>query len=711
MPCNPDDVTVTEPSGPAASPIPGFGTPFAPSLPSISLPYPTGFPEDLLEIMDLLQFILPSGTIKPPLNPNFGKDTFDGIMKLLDQFFPFLMMYKFFLPILDLIICIIEVLCAIQNPVKLIKALKRLFRTCLPAFLALFPIFALILMLISLLLLILALIEYIIAQILALINLILSNIKIIVKATAKADGPSILSAVAKLGSILCSFQNFFVLFAIFKSIIDLIKDILKLFFKIPPCSDSDSSDEDNCCTTDVCPAFIKNNETFFRTTGTFQYFNQVAVDSGIALPLVFGPLVSVKRPESWQFFDSSASILEAFINITQPYDLPSGVNKVFFPTDGTYNAATPFSQAPYTVDIRLFYEPAKFNRIDEKGARFVRIKDCIVTQAPSTNLMTYDAGSVLQPKGVLDIIGGNVYEDDGLIQVFVDGKLATLQSLIHLPSVTSANPVMSPSDGYTLNDVEYDFKINHEVLLQKALITLGCVPTVALDRAFVNTVFGGDAGLNFFVLNQLVNNEGGQVFPDIGAAQSCLQTALINLRNNMSEAGVATFQAQTTVCLAKLSDDTKAALTSLVGIGFDPNSSSFTIDPNIQFTSQKIQVKVSLNERNGQTLVGKFPSDLASSIASKLSPTVTLGKVGPFSYDGEQFFVADLTSESPGDGVIKMAFDNKMFTAVSIPADINQSPAITEQFLNYTFVYAPSAGADVDGKPARDESDIAEGSE
>ena len=174
-PCSPTEVSIPEPEGPSGPAIPGFGVPFAMKTPDLN-PYPDGFPEDLLDILNKLQLLIPPGALKPQLNPNFGKDVFDGIMKLLDQFMPFLMLYKFFLPVLELIICIIEVLCALMNPFKLARALNRLFTQCIPNFLNLFPIFALIIMIISLLLLILALVEYLISQIAKFIEIALRNV-------------------------------------------------------------------------------------------------------------------------------------------------------------------------------------------------------------------------------------------------------------------------------------------------------------------------------------------------------------------------------------------------------------------------------------------------------------------------------------------------------------------------------------------------------
>lgn len=700
MPCNPGDLTFTEPDGPKGPSLTGFGEPFAPDLPDLHLEVPEGFPEDLLKVLDLLQFILPSGVIKPSMSPNYGKDIFDGIMSLLDKFMPFLMVYKFFLPILELIICIIEVLCAMANPFKLIRALKRLFRTCLPNFLSLFPIFALIMMIISLLLLILTLIEYIIAQIIKIIIIILKNIRTIVKAITKHDGPTILGALKKLGMLICSFQNLFALFAIIKIIIDVIKDMLKLVFAIPPCDDGDSSDEDKCCTTDVCPNFIRNNEELIRATGTLKYLNQVSVPSGLALPVLFIRLNFDLRSESWQFYDDQAILADAIYNITAAYDLEPGVAQVFFPTDATYNAGTPPRQAPYTVDLKLFYDPAQWDR--SGTARYVYFNDCIVTFAPTNSLTLYDNSTSTITNGVIRLAGGTGREENGS-QLDIDGSNATLENFIHLAQVVSASPVLDISDGYVFSDVEYTFKINHKVLWQKALITLGCIPSVALDRTFINTAYGGNASLNLALLDSLLN-DAGSGFPDIAGAQECLTTAITNLRTNISEAGVAAFQAQTAVCLAKLKDDTTNSLASIVGIGFDANQSNFTTNLDIQFTSNPIVVTVALKERNGQSLTAKFPAELGETIAKRITPTVSFGEIGPFTYDGEEFFTANLTSAKSGIGTVRVMFDTQQLTTIDNPANVTELPSITEQVLNYTFIF--SAASDVDGKPTRDEGDI-----
>src|SRR5579864_222658 len=290
MPCSP--ISFPSPSGPSGPAIPGFGVPF--TLPVPNIPFPDGFPEDILGLLDKLQLLIPPGALKPQLNPNFGKDVFDGIMKLLDQFMPFLMLYKFFLPILRLIICIIEVLCALMNPFALMSAINTLFTSCIPEFLNLFPIFALIIMIISLLLLLLALIEYIIAQIIKLILALLRNINALITAFQNANSPAVLNIAKKLAGLLCVFQNLFVLLSIFAIIIQIIKDILSLVFSITPCQGGGPGSTDGCCAATYCPAIVQGN--LQSSTGTLKYLPEVDFQFS-SLPFLGSFFNSVVRAE------------------------------------------------------------------------------------------------------------------------------------------------------------------------------------------------------------------------------------------------------------------------------------------------------------------------------------------------------------------------------------------------------------------------------
>lgn len=720
MPCSPNDVSIDIPDGPSGPAIPGFGPPFALKTPDIS-PYPDGFPEDLLDLLDRLQLLIPPGALKPALNPNFGKDVFDAIMKLLDQFMPFLMLYKFFLPILNLIICIIEVLCALMNPFKLIRALKRLFRTCIPEFLNLFPIFALICMIISLLLLLLELILYIISQILKFIEEILRNINALVKAAEDADGNSILAIAKKLGALLCIFQNLFVLLSLFAIIIQIIKDIISRLFAIPPCDDGDPSDEDNCCTPDVCPAIVKESP-YTRFTGTFQYLNQVGVKTSLALPALFGGSFNFDvRSESWQLFDNDQEQAQKFINIIDAYDIPPNIfpKPIFFPTDAAYNATTSPKQAAYTVDLKVFYNPAQWGR--PGTGQYVTFKDCIVQKAPTANLSIFDNTTKSVPNGVFFLVGGTGFDQNNApLQGFAsDGVTqipfpATLENFFHKPGQFSADPVLLPGDGYTFFNAEYTFKPNLSVLLNKNLITLGCEPSLALNRAFINTVTVSNLGVKTKIVSDIFNLPD---FPDPSATQQCLTLAIDNLRRNLTPAGVAEFQAMTDLCLGRLQKDTNNAIRKFISAGFDPCKSTFSLTPTTQFTSKPIIITVNLNDSNGITLTPKIdPEAVAKDTAANIKAHIDFGTVTPFTYDGYQSFTAELSSTKAGSGKVMISFENQTLCTNIIPADIDIDPSHVLQTIDYRFILtpfgpvvpiAPTGEGDTDGVlPRRDAGDV-----
>lgn len=709
-PCSPNDVAFPVPSGPSGPPIPGFGTPFSLKVPNIN-PFPAGFPEDLLTIFNTYQFLIPPGVLKPSMHPNFAKDVFDAILSMLDQFMPFLMLYKFFLPILNLIICIIEVLCALMNPFALVSAINRLFNQCIPEFLNLFPIFALIIMIISLLSLLLALIEYLIAQILKFVNAILRNVNSLVRAFQTANATSILAVANKLGSLLCIFQNLFVLLSLFNVIIEVIKDILSKIFAIPPCEGGGPDSTTGCCAATYCPTIVQNPYT--RNTGTFQYLNEVQIGipiTGITFPGL-NSNVDV-RTESWQLYDDSQTIGQAFYNIVDGYDISPTINPkpVFFPTDAKYTATTSPQQSAYTVNLRLLYNPSVWGR--PGATRYIRFNNCIVLAAPTQDLETYNNTPAQHSNGVFFIAGGAGYEDNGTTKLTgfaSDGYTpisaqATLNNFIHQAPeifVPPSNPVLLPTDGYTFSDMTYTFTPNLPVLLQKNLVTLGCEPSIALARSFVNNVAFGNIAVMTADLNNLV-------FPDPAGTQACLSAATSALQFNMTPQGVAQFQATSIACLAQLQAQTTAALTSAIGIGFSPCNSSFTLNPNIQFTTEAITVAVNLTENNGISLATGLPASVGAAIAANIKGYPTFGTIGNFTYDGYQSFTAPLTSITAGSGQIMVSYENQILCTNTFPTD-GTAPTHTLQNLSYEFVYSPpgvTGTTSETGAPRRDAGDI-----
>jgi len=731
MPCDINDIDINLPDQPPVN-IPGFGSPFSISLPLNKFQFPNGFPEDLLSIFNRLKLVLPSGILQPALNPNFAKDIFDGIMKLLDKFFPFLMLYKFFLPILNLIICIIEILCAFKNPIKVLRAIRKLFRVCIPDFLSLFPIFALIVMIISLLLLLLELIKYIIAQIIKLIELILKNIRALEKAIQKADNESILAISKKIAALLCVFQNLFVLLSAFAILFKTIKEILEIKFRIPPCTKSDPSTLseqefiDECCNSDVCPDYVLTNTN--RQTGSFQYYNTVIAVSNIDVPFpnisgAGNKLSFPIRTSSYQLYDNSQDISERFINITDAYDIPEFINPkpVFFPTDVVYTNLTNPKQAAYTVDLKVFYNPASYNRIGLTYGipRTIVFKDCIVLNPPTTNLYLWDNSITGASNGVLSIAGGTGYEADSTTPLFgfesdgytISTNKATLENFLFLPTEYSTTPQLLSTDGYRFDNIEYTLKPNFETLFSKDLVAAACNPELRNDVDFVNGVVAGGFNLKLDLLTSLVNDP--DRFPDLDFTQQCLQTAIDTLRTNLTVETLAQFQATTVACLTDLENKCNDSIEELIGIGIDTSKSKFTLDPVVQFTTQKIKVTVDLRDGNNQVITNNIPENLANIIAGKLSANVNLGTISNFTYDGSQFFETFISSDNAGLGSISIDYDNQSITTVTLPEDLDEDPTSVINSVEYRFVASgkltgndTGSAIDSDGTPRRDISDI-----
>jgi hypothetical protein len=427
-------------------------------------------------------------------------------------------------------------------------------------------------------------------------------------------------------------------------------------------------------------------------------------------------------------FDTQQTVPQKFINIVDAYDIPVNpaaqalaalgvpVKPVFFPTDVVYTNLTPYQQSAYNVDLRLFYTPSDWGRVGVP--RYLRVKNCLVTKAPTTKLNNYDNTITTVGNGVFEITGGVVYEDDGytaLTGFASDGvtpisSFASLNNFFHKPIVYGTNPVPSPSDGYLFNSIEYTFKPNIPVLVGKSLITAGCAPELNLNKEFVNSVFAGDVVLNLQLLNDLLNGPG---FPDIAGTQECLNTAVIALRNNLNTAGVARFQATTQICLDNLKNSTVNTLNKAIALAVDPCKSTFAIDTNVQFTSKTIKVGVELKESNGVSLSVNLPAEVASDLASKIKGYVTLGEVSNFAYDGYQLFNAQISSKEQGSGELMVSFDNNMFCINNLPTDINIDPTRELQKLDYQFIFTPSIAVPVGegdtstGKPRFDVGDLA----
>lgn len=665
--------------------IPGFGPPFNPfqfDLPDLDLPL--DLIEDLLELMRQLGALFPSGLFKANLD-SVMKNVLDFIASILNQIAPFLSFYNFIMALLNLIICIIEVLCAIPNPLAVASKLKRLFSECLPPFLLLFPWLALIAMIIALILLILALLEYIITTILAIIEQIIRNILIFSRALGFQDAEATLAAIQKIASLLCFIESLLAILIAIAAIIAVIQ-ALAAFFGIGICEESD---EEGCCPLVICPTFIKTNKEIAVTSGNLIYFNQIGMDlSSLGLPGDLAALIGESlliRKERWQLYDTDSSPeFPIGLIITPTIDLGFFETQIFWP-DQSFDLDTPPSRSPYTIDMTLSLDPTLFGHSDILGSRKFKINDCVVVRKPRIGTVLFNNFSfpgVGPGTGTFDLEGGLVFEEDGETEFKVDGYQATLNTFIHNDALLGTDKPLI-DDGYTIQNISFVWKINHPALAGHNLITVGCMPEVNTEIGVLNAFIQAE-GIES-VLARLPNL--ATLADDVLGAQQCATDSINKFRSSVTLGSAATFQSEITTCIGDLQTKVTDLYCESILEAVSQFKSSFSIDTNIQFTTRPITVTVILRDAGGTVISNSIPEECLGDILDKLKANATFGTVGDFSYDRDAgTFVVTISSDSGGEGQLTVSFDGRSFSDLIEGVGFENNSSISITTLDYEFV-------------------------
>jgi hypothetical protein len=673
---------------PGPSPfIPGLGIPFSiPKLPLPDVKIPPGIPEDIIDLVERIVALFPQGIKLVPNADKFMKSVWEAIAKIFDQIAPFLAFYKFIQALLNIILCIIDVICALFSPWATMKAVKRMFKQCLPDFLSLFPWIALLVMILALILLLIEIIEYLIATILAYINQIIENIKILTRAIQVHDADSTIAAINKLAYILCMIEQLFAILLAFAAIIAIIQPLMGMFGR-PVCSKGGSG-EDSCCSEDFCPSFISNNpEGLYTKTGHLIYHTEILpnIPTDPLFTWMHDIDVPPQRPERWQFVDDVVGTYD-FADIIIP---SPELGFTFWPESETYTSDSNIVRVPYLLDMNISINPASYgNPSDIGGTRIFNIRDIIVKQKPAyyatqwNNVVPSGTGGT----GALMLCGGTVweYDSDGYTQYFIGSNAATLETLITKTNPATAIP--PTDDGYNFTALNYILRWNHAVLIDKKLIGLMCAPDMALEAAVFNAEFSDTRS----VLDRVGD------LPDIGTLSSdrttgtgtlgCLARALTKFRTNLNEESALVFQAEMQACLNSLKDDASDYFNRGTLAASDKFSDDFELDPEIQFVTNSIDVTVRLRDKTGTLLASNVPENIGISLASNIKATPTLGNVTDFYYDGYDSFKAILTSEVAGIGKITAYVNNEALSEVLNRDDDTMATEIAIRELSYEFV-------------------------
>jgi len=701
MPCDPSNNSLNPPNIPGI-PIPGFGIPFSPlSIPLPDFTFPTGFPENILDLLNKLTALFPSIEFKPSLD-DLTNSVLKAISTVLSQIAPFIGLYKFFQAALNMILCIIEVLCTLPNPFRLIRAMTRLFKRCLPDFLNLFPWLALLAMLIALLLLILALIEYIINRLIAFIKEIIKNLTVLGEGLNLQNEDALVAAAQKIAQLLCLIDNLLAILVAVAAILAVFEALAGIGGRTV-CGDSGSSSGDDvgCCDAAVCPAFISNNDSLIGASGELIYHKAILPDTS-GFPGFPSSSLNPIRAESWQFVNQAVNQQYKFREIIDVV-IDNGVNppteNTFFPDGQFYENTANTSKIPYSLTTTIdSFDPKVFHPSDTGGARTFIIKNMVVNR-PYIGVYNYNNNidTSFNSTGTLPISGGKVYEADGTTPYLVSGTQATLETFIHANPATGSLPVSE--DGYFRSNIQFDLDINHPILMNLGLITLGCIPSLSVERLVVN------ARANAVGLGSVISRIGA--LPNVAAAQACAAQAMAQLRTNVSIANAAIAQQTIVNCLNVLQLQAQSSISQLINNGTSIFTSSVTIDPSIQFITRKIKATVTLKDAGGTNICTNLPSIISDGVASQIQGSVTLGNITDFTYDGYTVFNADITSSFPGDGYLTVSFAGNTFsTVLNLNSDTTPS-VIAEVKLPYTFI-GTGAGADStqEALPRRDATDV-----
>ena len=716
MPCDPNSTSINVPTSPGI-PISPFGSiPISP----IQLPLPGGFAlpniESVLDLINNFSLVFPSSTFKPNLDDTTNT-VLAALTSLLNQIAPFLSIYNFFQSAFNMILCLLEILCAFPNPFKMFRAMRRLFKRCLPDFLKIFPWLALLAMIISLLLLILALIEYIIATVENIIKDLLANLINLEEGLTLQNDDAVTATARKIAQLLCLIENLFSILIALGAIIAIIQALAGLTGR-SACGGGGSpsaGDGDDCCSSDVCPTFISDNPNGITgISGELIYYHRINTDiqsmfHGLSPQQVSSFNLPAVRSESWQFINQQTNQPYPFIDIITPVN----GGDIFFPEGVSFNKNTKPTKAPYTLDLTFNdYNPKVFVTSDSGKSRNFIIKNVIITQKPYVGVLDFDneLNVLLNRTGTFTLAGGLVYEigsDLSQNPYNINGKQATIENFIHHDPTYGFLPNMD--DGYLVGDVNFTLNINHETLINYGLITLGCHPDIAQERFIANTRVestGFDA-----IAVRLPSVGANGILPDAIGTQKCTAASIEKLRKSVSPENVAIFQAEISACLDQFKSETLASYCNILKAGVSIYESTISTNVDVEFITRTIKASVQLLDPNGTIISFNIPSSCASEIENLLRGEVSFGEISKFKYDGYSSFVADISTSNAGSGQLTVFYSGNTFKKILNSDNDSLQTAIKDNKIPYSFigtnVLSKTSGAEnANPIPRRDEVDV-----
>jgi len=504
--------------------------------------------------------------------------------------------------------------------------------------------------------------------------------------------------VAKLADLMCLFEHIFVLLTVIDLMIQVIKGKWSKGFKT--CnggaeSGNILSDDDLCASFLQAPVNLvdEDNEIWNSRVkginGEMWYCNEVY---GLPFPLFPATSVAQLRPEEVYLRDDTLVGALQFNNLIAFKPLNEMKYFPFFPFESTITPALQKEKIPYFEDIIINADPD-----DGNGSRNILVQDVVVTLPTYTATLGVTGNQPVittDPKGFVKISGGTTVDDS----FGYNGH--TIEELLRADSGISAS-TNGEGTQKTYSGVNHQLKVNYISLVEYQLITLGCLPSMQVEIDYFDTV--NEKGLSTN-LPDLVD------LPDVATALASMNKCLSDYRENITEETTEEFGVCMNDILADLSNQANGAYCQLLLASVDIFNTTKALEPDIQFTTQPIEVTVTPKSNDNRTiadLVGGFGSsvDIDGCMSDKFSAEVTLGEISGFTYDGYGNFVAEITSNIAGDGYALIFYDGEQIPLPVAPTNVNEEPYIDYSPLNYTFIGLFDGVGGIAPAPRREERD------
>jgi len=544
--------------------------------------------------------------------------------------------------VMQMITCIMEVLCAINNPFALIDAMIRLFGTCLPDFILILPQLAIPAKIICIIKVVIAIVEYILTVILPLIQDLIQNITNLIDAVADGNLQAISAISFKITSLIKELYSVVGVLAVLSALFVMIKALLDAGIAIP-CSGTGGSCSG--CGEDQCPSTIQQSSI---------------VGSDGILYVLYG---SSSSEFQLRFYSESqkSSLLQI---------------RDFFPKGINYSTITDEDDLAYTIEIDDIVYAVQ--GVNSEGAAAISVipepfladgyLSDIVSGAPLISALDVRFGTNTEtflPSFVntryVEIIERNssafAATNNGtwLIKQVYDGYNVKLQResgtwsfnsgaapSVHMDwKVTPAIPSAGSGKSFQLD-------INHNELIRHGLIGVGCHPAIKAAAAGLANRFPFAANLTLPALPDF-----DKLLVDVTACLAAVAPITVDTEyvlNNLTS--IATGAAGLSSCLT-------ATLTTFEGelidyaediypVLFSPENSLLSADPLVQVVGEDIIVTLTPIDLSGQPLGQTLPPGVIEATietdAGDISNTTEVFDDGG---DSTGNFIATLTSNVP----------------------------------------------------------------